>query len=237
MTVIWHDLECGGYTADLPTWRALAGRFGAPILDVGAGTGRVTLDLARRGHAVTALDHDPALLQELERRSGGLPVSTLAADARDFKLPERFALIVAPMQTLQLLGGPPGRARFLRCARAHLRPGGRVAAALVEAVETYEALDGVPGPLPDMLERDGIVYSSLPVAVRADADGFVLERRREQIGLRGERHLHEDVVRLDRVSAEQLEAEARAAGLRPAPREEIASTDDHVGSTVVMLDG
>jgi hypothetical protein len=50
--VVWHDLECGAYRADLPLWRELAARarFGSPILDVGAGTGRVALDLARAGH-------------------------------------------------------------------------------------------------------------------------------------------------------------------------------------------
>ena len=50
--VIWHDLECGGYRADLPLWRELAEHEGSPVLDVGAGTGRVALDLARRGHEV-----------------------------------------------------------------------------------------------------------------------------------------------------------------------------------------
>ena len=65
MSVIWHDLECGAYTEDLPVWRALAARHGGPVLDVGAGTGRVTLDLARAGHAVTALDTDPALLRRV----------------------------------------------------------------------------------------------------------------------------------------------------------------------------
>ena len=52
MSVIWHDLECGGYREDLPLWRALADRAGGPVLDVGAGTGRVALDLARAGHEV-----------------------------------------------------------------------------------------------------------------------------------------------------------------------------------------
>ncbi len=69
MTVIWHDLECGGYVADLPLWRELARERGGPILDVGAGTGRVALDLARNGHEVTALDRDPELLDALRRRA------------------------------------------------------------------------------------------------------------------------------------------------------------------------
>ena len=54
--VLWHDIECGSYDLDLPLWRELADREGSPVLDVGAGTGRVALDLARRGHEVVALD-------------------------------------------------------------------------------------------------------------------------------------------------------------------------------------
>ena len=52
--VIWHDLECGGYVEDLTLWQSLADEQGDPVLDVGAGTGRVALALARRGHRVTA---------------------------------------------------------------------------------------------------------------------------------------------------------------------------------------
>jgi len=48
IAVVWHDLECGAYLEDLPVWQRLAAQHGNPILDVGAGTGRVTLDLARR---------------------------------------------------------------------------------------------------------------------------------------------------------------------------------------------
>jgi SAM-dependent methyltransferase len=56
MNVIWHDVECGAYAEDLFLWRSLAAEHGDPVLDVGAGTGRVALDLARHGHRVTALD-------------------------------------------------------------------------------------------------------------------------------------------------------------------------------------
>ena len=65
-------MECGRYVADLALWQELAARERGPVLDVGAGTGRVALDLARAGHAVTALDREPELLAALARaRRGG----------------------------------------------------------------------------------------------------------------------------------------------------------------------
>ena len=57
-----------------------------PILDIGAGTGRVALDLARAGHSVTALELDRALLGALSERAGDLDVEPVCADARTFEL-------------------------------------------------------------------------------------------------------------------------------------------------------
>jgi SAM-dependent methyltransferase len=236
MSVIWHDLECGRYEADLPFWRAFAAAHRGPILDVGAGTGRVSLDLARAGYEVTALDSDAELLAELERRARGLSVTTVLADARAFHLAARFGLCLVPMQTVQLLGGVAGRRAFLECAREHLLPGGRVAVALAAELDEFEVTDGGPAPLPDVCELDGIVYSSAPTAVRADGGGFVLERRREIVTRAGDLSSAEDRIHLDRVEPDQFEDEARAAGYTPVPRGEIAATRDYIGSLVVILD-
>jgi SAM-dependent methyltransferase len=233
--VVWHDLECGSYAEDLELWRALADERTGPILDVGAGTGRVALELARAGHRVTALDNDAELLAELDRRAEGLQLETVLADARAFELPGRFGLCLVPMQTIQLLGGPVGRSAFLRCAQRQLEAGDLVAIAISDTLELYEVHHGVPAPLPDICELDGIVYSSQPTAVRADNEGFVLERRRETVDAQGQRSVTENLIRLDRLSAEQLEREARAAGLHPAGRRSIPANQDYVGSTVVML--
>jgi SAM-dependent methyltransferase len=233
---IWHDLECGSYTADLMFWQALAQKIGGPVLDVGAGTGRTTLALAREGHEVVAIDHDDALLAQLRDRAAGLDVMTIVADARAFWLELSFPLIIVPMQTIQLLGGAEGRASFLECAVYHLETPGVLAIAIADDLELFDVSDGTtPGPLPDVVEHDGIVYSSRPIAVRADGDGFELERRRETVTADGQLSTEQDLIHLDRVDADTLEAEAAAAGLRAASRLEIAATEDYVGSTVVML--
>jgi SAM-dependent methyltransferase len=237
MLVIWHDLECGAYAADLSLWNALANRYGDPVLDVGAGTGRTTLALAQGGHRVTALDRDRELIAELMRRADGLEVATVVADAREFELDQSFSLIIVPMQTIQLLGSEHGRRLFLACATRHLRAGGALAVAISEVLEPFSLDDGNEPPTPDMRELDGIVYSSQPTAVREDRDGFILERLRERIGPRGQRTVEKDLIRLDRLTASQLEREAEVVGLSPLGRDVIPPTDDYVGSIVVRLGG
>ncbi|HTX09356.1 MAG TPA: class I SAM-dependent methyltransferase [Solirubrobacteraceae bacterium] len=244
--VIWHDIECGAYAEDLPLWRSLAASRGDPVLDVGAGTGRVALDLARAGYQVTALDRDPDLLDALAARASGRksellrpssrpPVRTVVGDARDFDLGQQFPLVIVPMQTIQLLGGDEGRVAFLRCAHKHLTPGGVLAAAIAEVLELYEVIDGFEAPLPDIREYDGVVYSSQPTAVRAEHGGFVLERRRETVAPKGERTVEENLIRLDGLTGRGLEREGRAAGFTPAGRATVRATADYSGSEVVML--
>jgi SAM-dependent methyltransferase len=208
------------------------------VLEVGAGTGRTSLDLARRGVEVTALDVEEPLLAELARRARAqrLKVSTLLADARELSVGARFAAIVVPMQTVQLLGGPEGRMRFLVRVRAHLRPGGLFAAALADALEGYDPAVSAP-PLPDLAEFDGTVYSSRPVAVLPVATGTMIERVREVVTPGGERTVSEDRIVLDALTARTLYAECAAAGLRGEPERAVAATREYVGSAVVVCRG
>jgi len=237
--IVWHDVECGGYTADLPLWRELAEAEAGPVLDVGAGAGRVALDLARHGHDVTALDLDGELLAELAARAetADVEVRTEQADAAGFELGgPPFGLILVPMQTIQLLPGRAARTAFLYSAREHLAAGGLVALAVAEELEPFE-LDLSQALPPDTGERDGWRYRSFPVAIRARGDGVVLERVRELIAPDGTRSSEGDTVALCTLSARDLEIEGRAAGLTPEPALHIAETDAHLGSTVVLLRG
>jgi SAM-dependent methyltransferase len=234
LDALWHDLECGGYGEDLPLWRTLADEVDGPVLDIGAGTGRVTLHLAAGGVPVVALDAEPALLEALRHRAAGLPVETVVGDARTFALGRRFRLVLVPMQTLQLLGGAGGRAAFLHCALDHLESGGRLAAALADALDCFDEDHAVPPP-PEVLELDGVRYASQLLAVTQEDGRARIQRRREIIGP-GERCESEDVVvRLDRVSADQVAREARAAGFLNEAHRFIPETERYLGSTVAVL--
>jgi SAM-dependent methyltransferase len=232
--VVWHDLECGSYRADLSLWRELADAHPAgPILDIGAGTGRVALDLARRGRRVIALDREPALLAALRQRAEGLDVELIRADARSFQLPreERVALCIAPMQTVQLLGGAKGRTSFLRRARAHLLPGGLLACALVTELEPFDCADGL-GPTPEICDIDGVHYFSQATRVQEEPHSIAIERHRS-IG--DSAIVERDLIELDRIGVPELEREGAAVGLHPAHARHVPTTADHTGSAVVML--
>jgi SAM-dependent methyltransferase len=204
------------------------------VLDVGAGTGRVTLPLAARGTRVVALDADAALLEALADRAAGLPVDTVVADAREFALDRRFPLVLVPMQTLQLFGGRPGRAAFLGRALEHLEPGGLLVAALADAMDCFDEAHDMP-PLPDACEIDGVRYASHLLAVTAEDGQAAIHRLREVVFPDERRDSRRVTIRLDRVSADEVAAEARAVGLLNEPDLLIAESDEYLGSTVVVL--
>jgi len=242
--VIWHDVECGGYGADLGLWSELAADAGGPILDLGCGTGRVALHLARRGHDVLGVDREAALVEELNARADGLPASATAGDAAHLDLGREFPLALAPMQLIQLLPDEE-RSVCLRGIAGHLRPGGTAALAIVEEVELEE--DGAPfwrqatekrpiePPLPDTREVDGVVYSSLPLPTELEDDALLVRRLRQTVSHEGLLSEEEDTIALRILDADRLEHEALTAGLEPLPRRCIPPTEDHVGSTVVLL--
>jgi SAM-dependent methyltransferase len=238
--VRWHDLECGGYSADLRFWAELAATHapagGPRVLDVGCGTGRVALPLAAAGHGVVATDVDPVLCRALEQRASaqGIALEVVVADGRALELREPFGLVAVPMQTIQLLPGAAGRRAMLEGIRRHLAPDGVAAIAIVDAIEPFGPEDAIGVP-PDMQDFHGTVYASRPVGVSLVDGRIVLDRVREVVSPDGHRDRSENRTLLELIDGATLEGEARAVGLRPLPRAEIVATAEHVGSQVVML--
>ena len=212
--VAWHDVECGGYTADLSLWGKLARAEGGPVLDVGAGTGRVALRLAAAGHDVTALDRDGELLEELReprgrRRDGG---RDRARGRRRLRPPpplraDRGADADGPAAARR---GRPGRVPRERGGRAAAR---RPAWRSRSPTRWRPSTTGPLLPLPDLGERDGLRYVSQPVAVRESPGAVRIERVRQILAPGGHRSSEDDVIVLRTMDA----AAARRRGRRPRP--------------------
>lgn len=234
--VIWHDVECGGYEADLPLWEELATASGGPILELGCGAGRVVVHLARAtGELVIGMDSDDELVAAVWDRAHGLEGDAEFGDVRGFDLHARFKLVLAPMQLVQLLPERTDRICCLSCVADHLEPGGLAAFAIVEDVSSPPEGEVAP-PIPDMRQVDGWVYSSLPFPPELRGGEIVLRRLRHTVTPDGKLSEETNEVVLQELTAETLEQEATEMGLTPAGRREIPATDAHVGSTVVLLE-
>ncbi len=121
-----HHLE------DLPFWLDLASLAGGPILELGCGTGRVLVPLARAGLRCVGLDHDLARLRFLAGSLGQAldpKPDLLAADMRQFHLGRQFSLVILPCNTFSTFDDE-GRRSCLERVRQHLRPGGLFAVSM-----------------------------------------------------------------------------------------------------------
>ena len=237
---IWQDVEFGNYAADLDLWIELANRMGDPILELGAGAGRVTLELAARGHRLLALENDETLVAELERSAHqrGLDVAIVRHDLAspaDLRPPAKARLSIGPLHVIQMLDGGD-RPALLRRLGQVLAPGATIALTVVDESTLLSAGASVSQILPDMRELDGWVYSSEPLWVQVGDEALRVRRLRERVSPEGrmERSVHDDV--LYRVTAERLEQEAESVGLLRAGRRRITYGPNDADSTVVLLE-
>jgi len=117
---------------DLPFWLSLAVQQGGPILELGCGTGRVALPLARAGYAVYGVDRDASMLAFLQASllsSTCLSLIMIQADLTAFHLEKNFSLILLPCNTFTTLSSNERRA-MLVCVKNHLTKGGLFVASL-----------------------------------------------------------------------------------------------------------
>ncbi len=98
-----------------------------------------------------------------------------------------------------------------------------MAAALADALEGFDAEHTEP-PLPDIVEVDGWVHVSQPVAVRPGPSGITIERIRQSVSPDGRRSAEADAIHLDALTAEQLDSRGRRR--RPARRRPHADRGD-----------
>ena len=129
-----------GRTRDVNFYLDAVHEFGDPVLELGCGTGRITLALAESGHRVTGLDISERMLERCNQKRAALPtearerVHLVQGDMTRFDLEEKFRLVIIPFRPMQHLLEIAAQISCLESVRKHLqtesrmfgRPAGRL---------------------------------------------------------------------------------------------------------------
>jgi len=115
-------------SGDAGFYLELARACGGPVLELGCGTGRVLLPIARAGVPCTGLDRSEGMLDALRGKSPPPNLRLVRGSVQDFDLAgERFALVTAPFRVFQHLYDVDDQLACLAAVRRHLAPGGAFA--------------------------------------------------------------------------------------------------------------
>ena len=128
--VQFYDVAVQDWPGEIDFYRAMAmavGKQAGSVLEIGCGTGRVTLQLAQEGISVVGMDLSPAMLGVGRQKSQGLSnVRWVEGDMLSFELGECFDLILIPGHSFQFMLTPEDQAACLNCIRRHLAPKGKL---------------------------------------------------------------------------------------------------------------
>lgn len=115
-------------TEDVPFYVELAREAAEPIVELGVGTGRVAIPIAREtGKRVIGIDSSPAMLEVGRERAGDLPIDFREGDFRSFTLDEPVELVICPFRALMHTPSWRDKRRVFESVAAALEPGGRFA--------------------------------------------------------------------------------------------------------------
>ncbi len=130
-----YDLEHpAARGAELRFWdeQAKVTQEAGAVLELAAGSGRIAIALARKGHRVTGLELSEGMLERARARTSHLPETVqeslrwVSGDMSAFDLSgERFGLIFVAYNSFWLLPTAAAQAACLACARQHMAAGGR----------------------------------------------------------------------------------------------------------------
>ena len=126
------DYRARGHVEDIPMYVELARKSGGPVLEMGCGTGRILIPIAREGIAVHGIDMSDDMLRQLRMSLSHEPqavqdaVRITRGDIRSARVTGEFALVMAPFRVAQHLLTREDQKAWLRNVRHHLRAGGEL---------------------------------------------------------------------------------------------------------------
>jgi SAM-dependent methyltransferase len=102
---------------------------GAPVLDVGCGTGRLLLDFMEQGIETDGVDNSPEMLDLLRQKAEkmGIRPNVYLQQMEALALPRKYRTIIVPSSSFQLVIDPEKAREAMRRFYAHLEPGGTLA--------------------------------------------------------------------------------------------------------------
>jgi SAM-dependent methyltransferase len=115
---------------DLSFYMDLAKKAGGPVLEIGCGTGRVLLPIARQGIEIHGIDNSLPMLSVLKNRlKKEAPeirqnVRIHRGDMRHFRLNRKYSLVIMPFRPLQHMCTMDDQAHALTSAAFHLKKDG-----------------------------------------------------------------------------------------------------------------
>ena len=125
-----YDLEQAGNTEDITFFRDAVLQLGGPVLELGCGTGRLTIPVAEGGIEVVGLDISIDMLSRFRDKMQSLSeniknnIAMVRGDIGRFTLKKIFQTIICSSNTLFLLESEAAIADALNCMRSHLLPSG-----------------------------------------------------------------------------------------------------------------
>jgi len=199
-TARYYDEAYAGLRADSgdAAWYAgLARRAGGAVLELGVGTGRVLLPIAREleaaGIPCVGVDRSPSMLAALAAKGPPRNLRLVEAAMQDFDLGERFALVFSAFRAFQHLDAVEDQLRCLECVRRHLTPGGAFAFDVFVPSPERTAILEEPEVEDARFERAGEEVVRL-TGVRRELDRQLIHVRMRYERRREGRIVGEDVV-------------------------------------------
>jgi ubiquinone/menaquinone biosynthesis C-methylase UbiE len=137
----WENARTLG-RRDVPFWRQLALRVGGTLLELGTGTGRIALPLARAGVSMVGIDRSTPMLARAQARIRRSKlagrVSLLRGDIRFLPFQREFSMVLAPYGMLQSLLRERDLTATLEEVHRVLRPGGTFGVELVADLPAWK---------------------------------------------------------------------------------------------------